>query len=423
MASPKMTPRIVELAAKISASVTELQDLLSAQGVDSPSFDEDSAERLPSNTFHLQDVVIDAAAELQELLMEPIPLAFKSIATTNAISIDAICRFHIADIVPAGGQVSFGEIAEKTSLDEALVRRLLRHAMSMRIFQEPEPGMVAHTKMSKYFTLPYVNNWLSFGAQEGWPAATRMLDAIQKWPGSEESNHTGFSLANNTDKSIFEVLGADHARAMRLVNGIKAHDHFPGFANAEVSKLYDWASLGNALVVHVGGSRGDIAIELAKTFGDIKLLVQDMEKAITGADANVPNEVQGRIEFQAHKMFDTQTVQADVYLFRMVFQIWPDKKAVQILKAQIPALRPGAKLLIQDLVMPEPGDIPLWRDRELRAMDLNAGASFNGRNRYLHEWKALLKAADDRFVLHRVVCPGRSLVSTLEVVWDAPSSD
>lgn len=56
-------------------------------------------------------------------------------------------------------------------------------------------------------------------------------------------------------------------------------------------------------------------------------------------------------------------------------------------------------------------------------MDLNAGASFNGRNRYLHEWKALLKAAGDRFVLHRVVCPGRSLVSTLEVVWDAPSSD
>lgn len=45
--------------------------------------------------------------------------------------------------------------------------------MSMHIFQEPEPGMVAHTKMSKYFTLPYVNDWLSFAAQEGWPAATR----------------------------------------------------------------------------------------------------------------------------------------------------------------------------------------------------------------------------------------------------------
>lgn len=90
------------------------------------------------------------------------------------ISIDAICRFHIADIVPPGGQVSFSEIAEKTNLDEPLVRRLVRHAMSMHILREPSPGMVAHTKISKYFTLPYVNDWLSFGAREGWPAATRV---------------------------------------------------------------------------------------------------------------------------------------------------------------------------------------------------------------------------------------------------------
>ncbi|GAW24164.1 hypothetical protein ANO14919_137450 [Xylariales sp. No.14919] len=94
-------------------------------------------------------------------------------------------------LYPPGGQVSFGHIAEKTGLKEQIVRRLLRHAMSMRILKEPEPRMVAHTKISKYFTLLYVNAWLSFGAQEGWPAATRqMLDAIQKWPGSEESNNT-----------------------------------------------------------------------------------------------------------------------------------------------------------------------------------------------------------------------------------------
>ncbi|KAI1850095.1 hypothetical protein JX266_004474 [Neoarthrinium moseri] len=393
-----MTPRIVELAAKISASVTEMQELLSAQGVTSPSFDEDSPERLPPNTFHLQGEVLDATAELHELLMDPIPITFKSISSTNAISIDAICRFHIADIVPPGGQVSFGEIAEKMGLEEQLVRRLLRHAMSMHILKEPESGMVAHTKMSKYFTLPYVNDWISFGAQEG------------------------FCLANNTDKSIFEVLGAGHARAMRLAYGVKAHDHFPGFANAEVSELYDWTSLGNAFIVHVGGSRGEIAIELAKSFSEVKLLVQDMEKAIAGAEASVPDELQGRIEFKAHKIFDTQSVQADVYLFRLVFQIWPDKYALQILKAQIPALQPGAKLLIQDLVMPEPGEIPLWKDRELRAMDLNAGASFNGRIRYMHEWKALLKAADERFVLQRAISPGRSLLSTLEIIWDAPSS-
>ncbi|KAI0410560.1 sterigmatocystin 8-O-methyltransferase [Xylaria grammica] len=362
MASPKSSPRIIELAAKISASVTELRELLSAQG----------------------------------LLMEPIPLTFKFSATTNMISLDALCRFHIADIVPPGGQVSFGHIAEKTGLEEQIVRRLLRHAMSMRILKEPEPGMVAHTKISKYFTLPYVNAWLSVGAQEGWPAATRMLDAIQKWPGSEELNNTGFSLVNNTDKSIFEVLGTNH----------DPHDFFPGYATAEVSQLYDWGSLGSAVIAHIGGARGEIAIEIAKNFHKLKLIVQDIDKAIAGAEADVPNELQGCVEFKAYGLFDAQALQADVYLFRLVFQVWTDQYAI----------------LIQDLVMPEPGDIPLWRDREFRSMDLNAGASFNGRNRYLHEWKALLAAADERFVLKHVTSPGRSLLSTLEVVWDPSSS-
>ncbi|KAI1386464.1 sterigmatocystin 8-O-methyltransferase [Hypoxylon trugodes] len=421
MASSNKTPRIVELAVKINTHVTELQELLSAQGVPSPSFDEDSPERLPPSTFHLQDAVLDATAELHELLMDPIPLAFKFSATTNMISIDAICRFHIADIIPSGGQVSFGEIAEKTKLDEPLVRRLVRHAMSMHIFREPEPGMVAHTKISKYFTLPYVNDWLSFGAREGWPAATKMLDAIQKWPGSEESNETGFCLANNTDKSIFEVLRGDHTRAMRLASAVKAHDHFPGEAAIDVPKLYDWASLGNGLIVHVGGSRGEVAVELAKSFKDARLLVQDMEMVVKGAKDSLPDELKDRIDFKANGLFDTQTVEADAYLFRLVFQIWPDKYALKILKAQIPALRPGAKILIQDTVAPEPGEIPLWRERELRAMDLNTGAAFNGRHRYIHEWKALLAEADERFVFQGVSAPGRTLLSTLEIVWD-PSS-
>lgn len=90
------------------------------------------------------------------------------------VGIDAISRFGFADVVPIGGRVSFGEIAKATGLDEPLVRRLLRHAMARHIFYEPEPGMVAHTKMSKYFVEPSMKDFLGFGAREGWPAATRV---------------------------------------------------------------------------------------------------------------------------------------------------------------------------------------------------------------------------------------------------------
>lgn len=77
MESSSTSPRIVELAAKISISVSQIQKLLSSQGVPSPSFTENSPERLPANTLHLQDAVLDATTELHELLMEPVRLIFK----------------------------------------------------------------------------------------------------------------------------------------------------------------------------------------------------------------------------------------------------------------------------------------------------------------------------------------------------------
>jgi hypothetical protein len=45
----------------------------------------------------------------------------------------------------------------------------------------------------------------------------------------------------------------------------------------------------------------------------------------------------------------------------MVFRGLGDAFATQVLQAQIPALRQGVKILIQDVVMPEPEAIPLWK--------------------------------------------------------------
>jgi hypothetical protein len=69
MASPDSAPRIVALADKISPSVAELQELLSVQGVLSPSWAEDNPECLPADAANLQDAVLDATAELHELLL------------------------------------------------------------------------------------------------------------------------------------------------------------------------------------------------------------------------------------------------------------------------------------------------------------------------------------------------------------------
>jgi len=64
------TPRIVELASKIQASVAQLQSVLDAKGVPSPSFDENAPDRLPREATEAQDAVLDATQELYDLLLE-----------------------------------------------------------------------------------------------------------------------------------------------------------------------------------------------------------------------------------------------------------------------------------------------------------------------------------------------------------------
>ncbi|KAJ4371317.1 hypothetical protein N0V83_004534 [Neocucurbitaria cava] len=400
MASSKnTTPRIVELAAQISSSVTKLQEKLSAQGAATPSFAENGPELLPEDVSSLKDAVLDATAELHEILLDPLLLLFKFASIENLVTIDGVCRYKIPDMIPAGGKITFDEISEKTGLAKYAVRRLVRHAITMRIFDEPEHEVIIHSKISKFLTIPYINGWVEFEGRDTWPANTR-----------------GFVLANN-GKTVPEVMASNPEVAARFGAGMEAINLVPGYSIENISTVYDWASLGNATIVNAMGSRGQAAFELAKNFPKLKSIVQDSKDTLVGVNSTIPSELAGRVKFEEHELFAPQDAKADVYFFRMVFRGLGDAFATQALKAQIPALRPGVKILIQDVVMPEPETIPLWRDRFARSVDLALECFSNGRERYLDEWKALLAAADERFVLHKVFVPKDSLLGIIEVHW------
>ncbi|KJZ71732.1 hypothetical protein HIM_08874 [Hirsutella minnesotensis 3608] len=417
MDSNKLVPRIVELAATISASVTTIDEILTIQGIESPSFREDAPVCFPKEACDARDAVLDATAELYDLLLEPMTSIYKHGGHNNSICLQAVSRFHIASLVPPGGQISFAEIARQIGLGEQIVRRVLRHAMTMRIFHEPEPGMVAHTKSSKTLRNPVMNDWIKCGTHEMWSASTKMLDAVQKWPSSSEPNETGFSLANDTSESLYSILGRNPERAALFANAMKIYTVKPEYNPSYIVDHYDWASLGDAQVVDIGGSQGHIAMALARRFSNLKIVVQDMEQVVQHAGARVPEQFEERVKFMAHDFFSPQTVQANVFFLRWILHNWSDKYCIRILRAQVPMLRPGATIIIQDSCMPEPGAIPLWKEQDLRSSDLQMATLFNARERTVAEWKALLQEAHPGFVLKRKIEPKGSALAILEVIW------
>lgn len=91
------------------------------------------------------------------------------------ICLQAITRFEIADMIPVDGELSFAEIAAQIEgLSESMVRRLLRHAFTLRVFRENTQGKVTHTKASRALTNPVMNAWLRNGTHEMWPAAVKV---------------------------------------------------------------------------------------------------------------------------------------------------------------------------------------------------------------------------------------------------------
>jgi hypothetical protein len=84
------------------------------------------------------------------------------------------------------------------------------------------------------------------------------------------------------------------------------------------------------------------------------------------------------IEWMQHDYFTPQPVYgADVYFCRFVFHNFYDEKAIETLRAAIPALKKGAKVLINDEILPEPGKIRWRNERAIRGLD--AIVSFRSR--------------------------------------------
>jgi hypothetical protein len=82
-------------------------------------------------------------------------------------------------------------MAEARGLSVTDVTRFLRCAIARHVFKEPRKGIIVHTAASKLLlNNPMVEHWILNVAQEFWPSVTRMVDATEKWPGSEEPNES-----------------------------------------------------------------------------------------------------------------------------------------------------------------------------------------------------------------------------------------
>ena len=72
------------------------------------------------------------------------------------------------------------------------------------IFYEPEKEKVAHTAGSRLLVEdPRMDSWVYFLTEHFWPVTARAVDAMQKWPGSQNPTEVGVSLQRGRQTTWF----------------------------------------------------------------------------------------------------------------------------------------------------------------------------------------------------------------------------
>ncbi|KAL4879071.1 O-methyltransferase-domain-containing protein [Aspergillus karnatakaensis] len=423
------TLTLQERAAQISQTATALADALAQTGHPQPTFEHGIPAHLhgdapESAARDLKQQLFAKVDELRALLTDPVATLVPEMRLPT-LSVNPIVRLVIAENFPENG-TTVSDLAQALNLNETLVRRLLAHAATHHIFYESKPDFFIHTAASRVLSENKgMRDWVRVGAEEVFPGAFKIGEALIQFPNSEETEHCGWSLANNTDQGCFQALATQPERAARIATTMNWQMQHAGFSPSYLAEAFPWPNEDSTdfTIVDVGGSLGHISHALATSTShpaasQAKFIIQDMPAIIVHSKAALPGNLKDRFSFQEHDFFTPQPVHgADVYLLRSVLHDWSDKYAAKILQALIPGLKSGAKVVINERIIPAFHEEHYLVERQSRDFDMYMLGFSNARERTRRDWEAVISAADERFQLTEVRQQKGSLLAVLEVTW------
>ena len=154
---------------------------------------------------------------------------------------------------------------------------------------------------------------------------------------------------------------------------MKSFTSNPGQSPTHLATGYPWSDIpSNSTIIDIGGSEGHVSLAIAQRHSHLSFVVQDLPEVIEAATlpGDVDEGVKGRVRFEVHDFLTDQTTRGEVFLLRWILHDWPDQYVVRILRHLRPALRPGNKILVNDLLMPEPGSVATVVERQIRCVSL-----------------------------------------------------
>lgn len=146
-------------------------------------------------------------------------------------------------------------------------------------------------------------------------------------------------------------------------------------------------------------------------FPNLNFVVQDSNAdMLNEGQESLTADLQGRLVFSQHSFFEPQPIKnAAAFLIRQCTHNWADTDVITIFKSFVPGLEsssPATPLLINDIIIPEPGVWPRHQERVIRQVDMVMLVNCGAKQRTKAEFEDLLKKADSRYEIRNVFSDG-----------------
>ncbi|KAI1144307.1 S-adenosyl-L-methionine-dependent methyltransferase [Hypoxylon sp. FL0543] len=436
---------ISELASIIERHTRTLEDgLKGSPGAQfSLAFGTPPQVELPAPLEATRSELLETIDDLRARLLGPLGYFLVTLFPIPALSaiFQVLYTFDIPSHVPLSpkGEISYKDLAERCGLPEDETRRIVQAAITFRVFEEATPEVsVRHNALSSTLAVPQLKDLLGLIMDEQMSGASKLVQSLQRFPGTGEPGHSASVLAfieaeaikekgidkieiDDPSKNFFDYIAKDENRVARFRSAMGTSTKSLAFKSTFFVDNLPWADKSQCpeTVVDIGGAGGELLQLVLRTHPNVKKgVVLDLPEVV--ADAKAPEDLENRLEYASYN-FLTQKVthHADAYIFRHIFHDWSDKYGAKILKNLVPALKKGTKIWISEVVLPTLSDENRTKDQLQRAADIFMMAGFNGKERSKSGWETMLAMADERLRIANIVRPAGAHDSIIEIVFDA----
>lgn len=287
---------------------------------------------------------------------------------------------HIPDLLNLGGRTP-EMLASELDLRPAPLRRFLRGLVTMQLCEELEDGRFVLTPAGKSLTIgsssslrqkaqvvvgQYWLPWLSLMhcLEAGEPSFPFVFGStVEDW--RAEDKKEGDPFYRYLAKEEMEVANAD--------------DLMQSFYEFEADT-----------VASIGGGYGGFLVPFLRAFQELEAIVFDAPAVVEGAEPMFQAYgLQHRVTLVAGNILKSIPVEADIYILKGVLQQHDDAAARSILENCRKAMKPGAKLIIYERLMPEKA----MEDPAAVMLDLHMMAITGGKVRTRPEMETLIADA------------------------------